>query len=329
MFDAHARHVFDYCYSLLGDRARATSATQVTLITAHSLAGRLKDAGRMRAFVLALGRRECLSGGQGLAGTLGLGATDPGRPDDFTAALVSVDQADEVRGADTGELALQDCEAPTGLSLRAMLQALPGEDREILDLLYRHGVSVADLAPLLGAPVTRVPGMLAAAESKFAARASETARPAAATPATASQPPDGPVSPDVRAEQLSAVPPASLPDSIWRRTARVVSDPGFPAYRETVCARAENLGPDGFPVQSAATPSNRKLLMTSALMAGLLLAPAAAGAVVYATVSTPAHVVEQHHNKAATPGGSVTRDPSAAGRAHYLPASHRSRRRSR
>jgi DNA-directed RNA polymerase specialized sigma24 family protein len=322
MFEAHARHVFDYCYSLLGDRARATSATQVTLIAAHSLAGRLKDAGRMRAFVLALGRRECLSGGQGLASTPGLGATDPSRPDDFTAALGSVDQADdEVRDADTGELALPDCEASTGPSLRAILQALPGEDREILDLLYRHDVSIADLAPLLGVPATRVPDMLAAAKSKFASRASETARP----PATS------PVGPDVRAEQLSAVPLVSLPDSVWRRTARVVTDPGFPAYREAVCARAENLGPDGFPVQSAATPSNRKLLMASALMAGLLLAPAAAGAVVYATVSTPAHVVEQHHNKAAKPGGSVPRDPAAAaaGRAHSLPASHRSRRRGR
>jgi DNA-directed RNA polymerase specialized sigma24 family protein len=329
MFEAHAHHLFDYCYSLLADRARATRATQVTLIAAHSLAGRLKDAGRMRAFVLAMGRRECLSGGQGLAGTAGLGATGPDGSDGFAAALALVDQAEDAAGnTDTGELALSDREASTGPSLRATLQALPGEDREILDLLYRHDVSITDLAPLLGIPADSVPGMLAAAKSEFAARASETAHPGAVGPGAV-----GPASPDVRPEQLSAVRLVTLPDSVERRTARVVMDPGFLSYREAVCARADHLGPDGFPVQAALTPSNRKLLMASALIAGLLLAPAAAGGAVYAAVSTPAHVVE-HHHPAVTPGGrapngSVTRGSSAAGRVDPRPRGHASRGRSR
>jgi DNA-directed RNA polymerase specialized sigma24 family protein len=316
MFEAHAQHVFDYCHWMLGDRARATSATQVTLIAAHSLAGHLKDAGRMRAFVLALGRRECLSGGQGLAGP---DATRPLGSDDFAAALAFVDEADdEASDAGTGVLAVPDCEASTGPFLQATLQALSGEEREILDLLYRHDVSITDLAPLLGVPATRVPGMIAAAKSKFAVRASEKPRPAAA----------GVVSQDVRAEQLSAVPPVNLPDSVRRRTARLVMDPGFPSYREAVCARAEHLGPDGFPVQSPAAPSNGKLLIASALMAGLLLAPAAAGGAVYATVSNPAHVAEHRHSSAVTRRGSAVRDSSAAGRAHSRPRSHGSRGRS-
>jgi DNA-directed RNA polymerase specialized sigma24 family protein len=320
MFEAHAQHIFDYCHSLLADRARATSATQVTLIAAHSLAGQLKDAGRMRAFALALGRRECLSGGQGL---IGPDATRPGGSDDFAAALAFVDEADdeaddEVSDAGTGELAVPDCEASTGPFLQATLQALSGEEREVLDLLYRHDVSITDLAPLLGVPAARVPGMIAAAKSKFAARASERPRPAAV----------GPVSQDVRADQLSAVPLVNLPDSVRQRTARLVMDPGFPSYREAVCARAEHLGPDGFPVQSPAAPSNRKLLMASALMAGLLLAPAAAGGAVYATVSNPAHVAEHHHSSAVTRRGSAVRDSSAAGRARSRPRSHGSRGRS-
>jgi DNA-directed RNA polymerase specialized sigma24 family protein len=325
MFEAHAQHVFDYCHWMLGDRARATSATQVTLIAAHSLAGHLKDAGRMRAFVLALGRRECLSGGQGLVGLTRRDATTPDGADDFAAALAFTEQAgDEVGDANAGELALSDCEASTGLSLRAMLQALPGEDREILDLLYRHDVSITDLAPLLGVPATSVPGMLAAAKSKLAARASEMADPATADPATA-----GPASPDVRAEQLSAVRLASLPASVWPRMARMVMDPRFRAYREAVCARAEHLGPDGFPVQAAATPSSRKLLMASILMAGLLLAPAAAGAAVYATASTPAHVVQHRHSPAVRTGGpasdgSAAGGSAAAGGAHSSPRSHAS-----
>jgi len=315
MFEAHAQHIFDYCHSLLGDRARATSATQFTLLAAHSLAGQLKDAGRMRAFVLALGRRECLSGGQGPAGA---DATRPGGgSDDFAAALAFVDEADdeagdEASGAGTGELAVPDGEASTGPFLHATLQALSGEEREILDLLYRHDVSTTDLAPLLGVAATRVPGMIAAAKSKFATLASETKRPAA----------PGQASPDPRAEQLSALPLVNLPDSVRRRTARLVMDPGFSSYREAACGRAEHLGPDGFPVQSPAAPSSRKLLMASALMVGLLLAPAAAGGAVYAAVSNPAHVAGHHHSPAVTRRGSAVRDSSAAGRAHSRPRSH-------
>ena len=314
MFEAHAHHVFDYCHSLLDDRARATSATQVTLLAAHSLAGQLKDAGRMRAFVLALGRRECLGGGQG---PVGADATRPGGgSDNFAAALTFVDEADdEASDAGAGEPADPDGEASAGAFLRATLQAtlqaLSGEEREILDLLYRHDVSTTDLAPLLGVPATRVPGMIAAAKSKFAALESETLRPAA----------PGQASPDPRAEQLSALPLVNLPDSVRRRTARLVMDPGFSSYREAACGRAEHLGPDGFPVQSPAAPSSRKLLMASALMAGLLLAPAAAGGAVYAAVSNPAHVAVHHHSSAVTRRGSAVRDSSAAGRAHSRPRS--------
>lgn len=312
MFDAHAQHLFDYCCALTGDRGRAASATQATLIAAHSLAGRLNDTSRMRAFVLALGRWECLSGGHSQGGQSGSAATRPDGSNDIAAALAFVDEADDdVVDADTGELTLSDFEAASGLSLHAMLQALPREDRELLDLLYRHDVTVTDLAALLGVRAARVPGMLAAARAKFAAKASETAGTAA----------DGTASPDVQAEQLSALRLASLPPSIWRRTARVVMDPRFRSYREAVSAHAEHLGPDGFPVQGAPTPSGRRLLMSSALMAGLLLAPAAAGGAVYAAVSTLAHVISHEHGVAVTPGdpgagGSATGGSSGTGRGH-------------
>jgi len=317
MFDAHAQHLFDYCYSLLGDRARAASATQVTLIAAHSLADRLKDAGRMRAFVLALGRWECLSGEQSPAGAAKPVAIAGPGTEDLAAALAFVDQADDdVGDADTGELTLSDFETSNGLSLRVMLEALPREDREILDLLYRHDVSMPELASLLGVPSASVPGMLAAAKAKFAAQASETARPAAAGPDVRAD-----QLPDVRADQLSAVRLLRLPGSVWRRTARVVMDPRFRSYREAVSAHAAHLGPDGFPLQPSATPSRGKLLMASALMAGLLLAPAAAGGAVYAAVSTLAHVVDHRHSTTVppggpTPGGSAAGGAASAGQAH-------------
>jgi len=312
MFDAHAQHVFDYCYSLLGDRSRAASATQVTLIAAHSLAGRLTDTGRMRAFVLALGRWECLSGEQGLDGAAELAAIGPSATEELAAALAFVDPSGDDEGdVSPGELTLSDFEAASGLSLRAMLDALPREDREILDLLYRHDVGMPELAPLLGVPTGSVPRMLAAAKAKFIAQASEKPGPEGV----------GPASPDVQAEQLSAVRLLSVPASVWRRTARVVMDPRFSSYREAVSAHAEHLGPDGFPVQPTATPSGRKLVLASALMAGLLLAPAAAGGVGYAAFSAISHVVDHRHSVAVTPGGqtpagAATGGGSAAGHAH-------------
>jgi len=309
IFDAHARHIFDYCHSLLADQARAASATQVTLVAAHSLASRLNDAGRMRAFVLALARRECLSGAQVPAGAATPGAASPPGPEDLAAALAFVDQSDDGIGdADPGELTLSDFETSSGLSLRKMLEALPREDREILDLLYRHDVGMADLAALLGVPAASVPRIVAAAKSKLAAKAREMSRQAA----------DGQADPDVRPEQLSAVRLAALPASIWRRTARVVMDPRFSSYRDAVRAHAEHLGPDGFPVQSAAPPSGRRLVLASALMAGLLLAPAAAGGVGYAAFSAISHVVDHERSIAVTPGGptsggSATGGPGAGG----------------
>jgi DNA-directed RNA polymerase specialized sigma24 family protein len=320
MFDAHAQHLFDYCCSLLSDRERAASATQVTLIAAHSLSGRLKDSGRMRAFVLALGRSECLSGEQSPAGAAEPAAIGQPGTEDLAAALAFVDQAgDDVGDADPGELTLSDFETSNGLSLRAILDALPREDREILDLLYRHEVGMPELAPLLGVPAANVPRKLAAAKAKFTARASETPGPDEAVPA----------SPDVRAEQLSAVRLLSLPASVWRRTARVVMDPRFSSYREAVSTHAEHLGPDGFPVQPTATPSGRKLVLASALMAGLLLAPAAAGGVGYAAFTAVSHVVDHQHSTAVTPGGltpggSATAGTSGHGHSHSAAGAKRS-----
>ena len=66
LFDAYARHVYDYCGSLLGDQAAAADATQVTLTVACMLVARLDSHFRVRAWLLALARAACKS-------------TDPGR----------------------------------------------------------------------------------------------------------------------------------------------------------------------------------------------------------------------------------------------------------
>jgi DNA-directed RNA polymerase specialized sigma24 family protein len=321
MFDQHARHLFDYCCGLLGSRARAASATQLTLIAGHSLAGRLQDPSRMRAWLLALGRWECLSGNRAWSGAGG-SPQPAGTGGDLAEALAFLDAADDdVADHAPAELALGGAEALGDRRVRAALDALPRADREILDLVYRHAVSLAELPAVLGIPARSAPGMLAAARAKLEkssaaadiAAAANDARPGAGHWADAANPPQArTTSPAYR---LASVPLASLPPSVWRRTARVVMDPKFRSYRDAVSAHAEHLGPDGFPAQVEAgpPPSGRKLLMTSALMAGLLLAPAAAGAAGYVALSGSAAASPAGHRHANAPAVSSSGTSSGFG----------------
>ncbi len=402
MFDAHARHLFDYCCGLLGDRARAASATQVTLIAAHSLVGQLTDRTRMRAWLLALGRRECLDGGR------------PADSDgDLVEALAVVGETDvDVAQPDSGELAAAAIEA-AGHSVREQWRELPADDREILDVLFRHGVGEADLPAVLQISAAVAADRLTAAKARFCAAvaeadaaaadsaadvaadadaepdletpdaeipdpetpdpetpdpetpdpetpdpetpdpetaAAETAAAETAAAETGVGPADAEAEPDAEAEdaapdpepatvavvtaaadgpsaleRLAALPLVTLPASIWRRTARSVLDPRFRYARDAVSGRAGRLGPDGFPAaepEEGATPSSKKLLMASAVLAALLLAPVAAGAAGYAEFAGVAHAVSHTHGgKSFTPAGgptSVSSSPSVSpARGHH------------
>jgi DNA-directed RNA polymerase specialized sigma24 family protein len=319
MFDHHARHLFDYCCGLLGNRARAASATQVTLIAGYSLAGRLRDPGRMRAWLIALGRWECLSGNQAWSKA---GAPPPSdEPGDFAEALAFLDTADEDASDNAAfELTLNNADAVGDRWVRAALDALPRADREILDLVYRHAVSMAELPAVLGIPAASTPAILAAARAKFekAAAAAELAAAAEDAPAGAAHWADAANPAQVNttspAYRLAAVPLAGLPPSVWRRTARVVMDPRFRSYREAVSAHAEHLGPDGFPAQLevAKPPSGRKLLLASALMAGLLLAPAGLGAAGYAAFAGAAPAAAPGHHPGIAPSSSLQGTPAGS-----------------
>jgi DNA-directed RNA polymerase specialized sigma24 family protein len=251
MFDPHAAHLYDYCTSRLADGQEAADATQATLIMAYSLSGRLKDADRLRAWLFALARRECAS-------------EQPVR-----AALPNSaqDSADPVREAEpaTVEMRLADFHArehATRHAAVAKLAALPSGEREVLDLVHRHHVSSADLPAILGLPASRAQALLAAAVENF--ERSE---------------PDG----ELKVTDVSAIPLATLPSSVWRRTAAVVLDPDLASYCDSVAGSAGKLGLDGFPPQEtlSQTPPARKLVLASAVLGALLLTPATAGAVLF------------------------------------------------
>ena len=222
MFDPHAAHLYDYCTSQLADGQEAADATQATLIMAYSLSGRLKDADRLRAWLFALARRECTS-------------EQPVR-----AALPNSawDSAGPVREAEpaTVEMRLADFHArehATRHAAAAKLAALPSGEREVLDLVYRHYVSPAELPAILGLPASRAQALLAAAVENF--ERSEQGG-------------------ELKVTDVSAIPLATLPSSVWRRTAGVVLDPDLASYRESAGRQCGQARPGRLPATGNAVP---------------------------------------------------------------------------
>ena len=103
---------------------------------------------------------------------------------ELAEALAFVDTADDdVAEEASAELRQSDGDPADGGWVRAVLDALPRGDQEILDLVYRHAVSLADLPAVLAIPASGAPRMLAAARPKF-----EKALPAASHVASAEDP---------------------------------------------------------------------------------------------------------------------------------------------
>ena len=60
VYDRYADPLYKYCRSLLGDPADAADAVQDAFVIAASRLGGLRDAERLRAWLYAVARNECL-----------------------------------------------------------------------------------------------------------------------------------------------------------------------------------------------------------------------------------------------------------------------------
>jgi RNA polymerase sigma factor (sigma-70 family) len=265
LYDIYGDHLFDYCNMVLGSPQAAAEAVRETLIAATAQFGRLRDRGRIRGWLFAIARRQCLrelaprSGAASLDELMGekdpapgsdaafssadltstdvswaamtsaaagtdmaaadtastdaaaddtastdAAATDaasadvtdadPGRagvtradPGDADRSGADIAAADTAAGgaltfpeagrpgdgdADTADLAVADIEAEvrrreTLLVVTAALAGLAARDREALSLVYRHGISGADLGDALGLSAGRARALLAGAVSRF------------------------------------------------------------------------------------------------------------------------------------------------------------------
>ncbi|MBW8486422.1 RNA polymerase sigma factor [Actinomadura parmotrematis] len=130
VYDAYAPRLYDYCHGLMGDRVEANGALRNTLLAAREHVGGLADVSRLRGWLYALARKECLR-----------------RRD--SPVRHTGQEAPEAGGADLGEERRADLDERRVLAHSA-LAALSGREREALDLAVRHGLDAADVAGVLG-----------------------------------------------------------------------------------------------------------------------------------------------------------------------------------
>ncbi|MER6944417.1 sigma factor-like helix-turn-helix DNA-binding protein [Nonomuraea sp. NPDC000554] len=257
LYDAYAESIYRYCWSLLMSADSAQVALRDTLIAAEAHAGALSDPGRLRAWLYALARAECLRRRM---------ATPPGADEALAEAPVLDDPAD----ADLRVMAWN------------ATRSLSSADREVLELSAGHELSTAELAAVLGVP----PRQVETAQEE----ARERLRDAVAAEILARKGPydcprrarilsgfSGELAPEMRQQlvrhlrdcevcspqhsrQVSAakvfelLPRGALPGSLRVRVMSCFIDPELTPYRRYVARRSGGLDAAGFPVPGGRRP---------------------------------------------------------------------------
>ncbi|MBB4197832.1 RNA polymerase sigma-70 factor (ECF subfamily) [Rhodoblastus sphagnicola] len=149
LFARHRLRVFRFILRFLRDEARAEDALSETFVDVWRQAGAFEGRSSVSTWILSIARFKALS----IARTRREAALD----EDYAAGLV--DEADDPEM----EMAKSDKAAV----LRACLQKLSPEHREIVDLVYYHEQSVEEAAAIIGIPPATVKTRLFYARQKL------------------------------------------------------------------------------------------------------------------------------------------------------------------
>jgi DNA-directed RNA polymerase specialized sigma24 family protein len=256
LYDSYAESIYRYAWALLESSDTAQVALRDTLIAAEAHVHALSDPDRLRYWLYALARGECLRRRSALQPEDG-GETVPGGP--------------EVPEPSDGDLRLVAVNA---------VAALPEGEREILDLLTRHAVPEAELAGVLG--------ITPAQAGRLRQDACERLQEFVTTEILARNPsndcagraailadladPSGTLDEETRerllqhgelctrcaphaerqvsaAKVFNLLPQPALPETLRVRVMSCFIDPELVPYRRYVARRTGLLDPDGFPVR--------------------------------------------------------------------------------
>lgn len=273
VYDIYGTRLYAYCHELLADPKLSADALRDTFIVAVNRVRELADAEEFGAWLYALARHECAR---------------VGISDDAPA-----DAAGAARGDRLARLAL-DC-----------YSMLEPEQRELLDLAFRHRLVDADLALVLGRDEAQVAAQVTRAQADLetallvvlAARTGDPKCPEAADFGRRFDEIDGkgvptwiqsasrhvercPICGDaVRNRRplrlFEELPHSFMPPGVRSRVLEALRDPGGSAFAEQIAERAGRFDEAGFPTAGAANVSAaRKWVMPAAVVAAVAAAAA-------------------------------------------------------
>jgi RNA polymerase sigma factor (sigma-70 family) len=148
-YDRYSGPLFGYCQSLLREPEDAADAVQDTFVIAASKLGRLRDPERLRAWLFAVARNECLHRLKSRKDTPPLDDL-PEQPDE------SVDVGAEAERAQAREL------------IRAAVGGLNDGERDVVNQFW-HGLEVPEVAMVLGVSRNHVHSLFSRARDQLEA----------------------------------------------------------------------------------------------------------------------------------------------------------------
>lgn len=147
-YDEYADRLVAYCAAVLRDRHAAADAVHDTFVVAFERADQLRDPSRLRSWLYAIARNECLRVLRGQQRTAEL--DEAIAVSDDTVALDSGLRDEELR-----DLVWS---AANGLNPR---------EREVLDLAVRHDLDMSEVASALGVPGKHAHALLSKARQQL------------------------------------------------------------------------------------------------------------------------------------------------------------------
>ncbi|GGS76501.1 sigma-70 family RNA polymerase sigma factor [Nonomuraea spiralis] len=314
LYDSYGERLYDYALSLIGDREAAADAVHDALVTAQGCVERLKEPGRLRAWLYALTRFQ-------VRARMAHRSTPPG-------GVPRVEPA----GAPDAELA-----ELAGL-VRETLGELSGNEREIVELSLRHGVTPAEVASVLGLTSRQAATRLRRARDQLenAAAAVVLAKTGRAHCPDLSAMVDsweGPLTPLLRrrlsahiagcevctegkhrrvsATRLLGLVPVEFPPlSLRRRVIDTCVNPQRDQTRTLITDRGDNFDRTGFPVAAERRSRRRRPRRLGPVVLAGACVLAATGAVVVMNGADSGRTAPAAMRQAPTPAPSASASPS-------------------
>ncbi|HEY8474493.1 MAG TPA: sigma-70 family RNA polymerase sigma factor [Natronosporangium sp.] len=148
VYRTYADRLYTYCRGMLRDPDAAADAVHDTFVLASQRAGQLREPDRLRSWLYAIARNECLRQLRGRTRQVPLAE----------AGEVTAPEVDPVDGVRTAEIQELVWSAADGLN--------PG-DREVFELAVRHELPAPEIGSLLGVSVAHAHARLSRARSQM------------------------------------------------------------------------------------------------------------------------------------------------------------------